>query len=287
MVPPDQTPPSCADQQAYFDCYSALLGAEAGLPPTRLADHGGRLADRPAWVFIAGYQAALRQCFPQLRGRSGWASYLVSEARDESGSATCLLRDDASGLRLHGTKNWIAASTHLSWLVVNATRESGSRADLLVSVSEAGVSVVPKPSGRFLPELAVGRAEFTEVVIEPSAVLTGEHTHAGLFGLIEARCLLIALTAHFAQLAPLDTPPAEALLLAEGLVTEELSSGASIRVLLDALSMLETWFDHWHDNGLADESPEIKTIRQRWSEDRRLLGMHRGLLEKKLAEQND
>ena len=107
-----------------------------------------------------------------------------------------------------------------------------------------------------------------------------------MFGLIEARCLLIALAAHFAQLAPLDAPPAEALLLAEGLVTAELSSGTSIGVLLDALSMLETWFDHWQDKGLASDLPEIRTIRQRWSEDRRLLGMHRGLLEKKLAEQS-
>ena len=44
-----------------------------------MAVQGGLLADRLAWVFVAGYQAALRRTFPD-QAYSGWAAFAVSEA---------------------------------------------------------------------------------------------------------------------------------------------------------------------------------------------------------------
>jgi hypothetical protein len=45
-----------------------------------MAVQGGLLADRLAWVFVAGYQAALRRTFPD-QAYSGWAASAVSEDR--------------------------------------------------------------------------------------------------------------------------------------------------------------------------------------------------------------
>ena len=43
-----------------------------------MAVHGGMLADRMAWVFVAGYQAALRRTFPD-QALPRWAALAVSE----------------------------------------------------------------------------------------------------------------------------------------------------------------------------------------------------------------
>lgn len=268
------------DQQQFFDLWNAADLQQ--LPPTSLAEQGGRLADRAAWVFVAAYQGAMRQCFPQLRELSGWASYLVSEARDESGTPTCTVEHDANGLLLNGHKNWVAAASHLQWLVVNASNAEGATSNLLVAADAGGVSLPAKPSGRFLPELAVGRAEFAAVALAPGAELLDATTRAPLFGLIEARCLLVALAAHFAEQAPAEQAPAEALLLAGGLVTTELGQRASIEVLLSAMQLLSDWLPTWLTSASATETPVGRDIRLRWADDVRLVSMHRPILEKRL-----
>ena len=48
--------------------------ALATLPPPAMAFHGGLLADRLPWVFVAGYQAVLHRVFPRLEelGAAYW-----------------------------------------------------------------------------------------------------------------------------------------------------------------------------------------------------------------------
>ncbi len=278
-------PRVCDSEQDYFGLWNEHLGSTrgegTGLGPTELAEVGGRLADRAAWVFIAGYQGALRQSFPALREYAGWASYVVSEARDESKAPTCHLVDTGSESYLQGTKNWVAASAHLRWLVVNAassTAGSESTVNLLVSADANGVALIEKPSGRFLPELIVGRAEFSKVALSTYSHLDETPNFASLFGLIEARCLLVALGAHFSQVAPTDAPPGQSLMLSSGLATAELASPASIDVLLEAMALLVDWFEGWHERGCPGESVAVESLRQRWSDDQRLLQMHRPLL---------
>lgn len=289
------TPNESSSEQAFYDLWSQQLDPRS-IAPTTLSERGGRLADRAAWVFVAGYQGALRQCFPDLRNHAGWASYLVSEARDDSKAPTCVL-EVADGSRpaaaeggavLNGTKNWAAASAHLSWLVVNATwadsgsQESSLTANVLVPVGASGAELIAKPSGRFLPELEVGKARFDAVEISGEHVLADEDTHAQLFGVIEARCLLVALAGHFAQLAPLAPEPEQALLLAGGLVTRELHQKASIDVLLQSMDLLVDWFERWLADADTAESAALQSIRNRWSDDQRLLQMHRPMLVKRL-----
>ena len=284
MSPLPAVPFVCDSEEDFAKLWNDHLGS--ALVPTEIAETGGRLADRAAWVFIAGYQGALRQCFPALREHAGWASYVVSEARDESKAATCLLVDTRSDSYLQGTKNWVAASAHLRWLVVNASLTSDSAAEtanVLVDTDTKGVALIEKPSGRFLPELIVGRAEFSKVALSTYSRLDEAPHFASHFGLIEARCLLVALAAHFSQLAPDDPEPEQALLLAAGLATAELATAASIDVLLDSMTLLVEWFESWHDKGGGAESDAVAQIRKRWSQDQRLLQMHRPMLEKRRA----
>ena len=274
--------------------YEALWRAQAfaDTPPGELAEQGARLADRAAWVFIAAYQGAMRQAFPALRqvalaGASPsagvWASYLVSEARDASKTPTCTLQAHERGWVLDGHKNWVAARPHLGWLVVNASLPEGGTANVLVDATAPGVELQEKPGGRFLPELEVGTATFAAVILPAEARLEDDATHAQLFGLIEARCLLVAMAAHFNELLPDAEAPAEALALAQGLVTPELGQAGSIRVLLAAMSLLGDWFDGWKDEEHPAESAELRTVRLRWAGDVRLVRMHQGVLEKRLA----
>lgn len=278
-----------ATEQAYYDLWSASdLDA---LSPTALAERGGRLADRAAWVFVGAYQGAMRQAFGQVRAHVGWASYLVSEARDETRAPTCTLEQHPDGWLLQGTKSWVAARPHLATLVINATLRSGKTANVLVPVATAGVALLEKPAGRFLPELAVGEARFDQVVLPASAMLTDADTNAALFGLIEARCLLVALAAHFSELAPTMEAPAQALLLAGGLTTSQLGQQGSLEVLLEAMTLLADWFTGWLEDG-PDSAIEIgssavlREVHARWADDRRLLEMHRPMLQKRLDAYN-
>lgn len=276
------SPAVCATQQDYFALWRANNLEQ--LAPTVLAEQGGRLADRAAWVFVGAYQGAMRQCFGQLRAYKGWASYLVSEARDESRQPTCTLERTATGLLLQGTKSWVAARSHLETVVVNATQDAGATANVLVPLATEGVALLEKPSGRFLPELAVGSAQFDAVRLPEDALLAEADTHAALFGMIEARCLLVALAGHFSAWAPGADAPREALMLASGLTTSELGQHGSIAILLEAMTLLVTWFEQWVAAGssVAGAPAGVNPVRERWQRDGRLLQMHRPLLEKRL-----
>jgi len=273
---------NCATQQSYFDLWSASDLDD--LAPTVLAERGGRLADRAAWVFVGAYQGAMRQCFRQLRVHKGWASYLVSEARDESRGPTCTLRKTSNGFVLQGTKSWVAASSHLATIMVNASLDSDTTVNVLVPVDTAGVALLEKPSGRFLPELAVGSAQFDAVQLPGAALLTDSETHAELFGLIEARCLLVALAGHFSAWAPQASAPRDALMLASGLTTAELGQSGSIAILLESLALLVEWVDQWvtHSGPVSGAPAGADLVRARWKKDTRLLQMHKPMLEKHL-----
>ena len=67
-----------ANEDAYKALWQRLVASQQDLG--LLAVQGGLLADRLAWVFVAGYQAALRRTFPD-QGFSGWAAFAVSEDR--------------------------------------------------------------------------------------------------------------------------------------------------------------------------------------------------------------
>ena len=125
---------------------------------------GGRIADRLAWVFIAGYQSACRATFPETAG-SGWVAFAVSE---DNASVDPLppvtLEAGDQGPVLRGSKTWIAAANSVEQLVVKSDRGAASRY-WLVERAAPGLSLESRDAPGFLQELSQGRAHFAEVPI--------------------------------------------------------------------------------------------------------------------------
>ena len=62
------------DEMSFHAAWVSVCADERGQmlsDPVELALTGGALADRLAWVFVSGYQAAVRQCFPELVPATG------------------------------------------------------------------------------------------------------------------------------------------------------------------------------------------------------------------------
>ena len=137
---------------------------------TALALTGGALADRLAWVFVSGYQAAVRRCFPELVTGSGWTCLAAAEGR---GGPSCLLTPEGDGYRLSGEKSWVAGAGVLDSLVVSVADVESQGGLWFVGVRAGAPGVVlelPREPG-FLAEMTQGVARFDGVRIERQALL--------------------------------------------------------------------------------------------------------------------
>lgn len=153
---PDEGGFYSAWQQVCTDADGQLLADEAAL-----ALAGGGLADRLAWVFVSGYQAAVRRCFPELVTGSGWTCLAAAEDR---GGPGCTLVPSGDGLLLSGEKSWIAGAGNLESLVVSVGA-GASRRFAGVGAADAGVSIeLPRKPG-FLGEMTQGVARFAAVPV--------------------------------------------------------------------------------------------------------------------------
>ncbi len=164
----------------------------AGLQdPLEMAVAGGFCADRLAWVFVAGYQAAIRRTFPRT-SFSGWAAFAVSE-KDTHLQPGVDWQQHQDTLLLSGHKTWIAASRSVSDLVIKAGR--GERARYcLVAEGQSGVTLTHKDSPGMLPDLSQGEATLHEVVVSPAQQLPTEHVAA--FSGFEALYIYSAFLAY-------------------------------------------------------------------------------------------
>ncbi len=137
----------------------------AKLPLIQMAAVGGALADRFAWIFAAGYQGAVRHCFPALEF-SGWAAFAVSEDnRDQDalpGVAWANSAEFEEGVVVNGTKTWIAASAIASDLVFSAGK-GGDRRFFRIARDHPGLVIETRAPGRVLPDLSQGSAHFYDV----------------------------------------------------------------------------------------------------------------------------
>lgn len=126
---------------------------------------GGLQADRLAWVFIAGYQAAIRRCFdlPERDQLSQWLTFAVSEdGKPENPLPGVTWVQNDESLILNGYKTWIAASDHVSALIVKAGRGEQARY-CLVDRDAPGLEITSKAKPSFLPDLSQGKACFKDV----------------------------------------------------------------------------------------------------------------------------
>ncbi len=185
------TDSACPDEDSFQTAWrEACLDGNGQVlaDPGELALAGGALADRLAWVFVSGYQAAVRQCFEALVAGSGWTCLAAAEGREGPG---CTLTADGAGFLLNGEKSWIAGAASLESLVVSVGEgEQGCFAG--VAADAPGVSIdLPRTPG-FLGEMSQGVARFTGT---PVVRVLREPVRARAFRGAEPLYVMLALNA--------------------------------------------------------------------------------------------
>ena len=101
-----------------------------------MAVQGGLVADRLAWVFVAGYQAALRRTFP-AEVLHGWGAFAVSEDRRGDPPLPGVdYQQTKDEFVISGHKTWVAAVSCVEHLIIKAGR--GARALLQFTSANAG-----------------------------------------------------------------------------------------------------------------------------------------------------
>lgn len=155
--------------------------------PLNLALRGGASADRLAWVFMSGYQAALARCFPEYC-QDGWSCFAAAEPREGPG---CELTEAEQGYRLNGQKSWIAGAAHVDRLVVAL---DGASRFVCLERDREGLAITLPRTPSFLAELSQGAAEFSDVRVDAEEVLT-DPGRARLFRGAEPVFVLVALNA--------------------------------------------------------------------------------------------
>lgn len=171
-------------------------------PPALAALTGGALADRPAWVFVAGYQAAIRAVFTEVES-DGWLAFAVSEDRDNPQLHPPVVASAAEAeWLLTGTKTWVAQAAHVSELLVTARLRD--RTELFrVSADMKGLQISQRPQPTFLAAMSQGIATFEQT---PAARLNAPDRRAE-FATAEALAMMIAACGY---LAAVTAPNSEA-----------------------------------------------------------------------------
>ncbi len=150
--------------------------------PAALAVAGGFAADRVAWAFASGYQAALRALLPDLP-HDTLAAFCVTEAagnRPRDIRTTIVAQPDGT-MRIDGAKRWTTlgpASTLL--LIVGAlpTLEGAGERPVLrvarVPVPSPGLVLQPMPPTRFVPEVPHAQVMLQDLRVGADALLPAD-----------------------------------------------------------------------------------------------------------------
>lgn len=182
-------PAAAADWHEAGDWWRACQASQQQwLRPIEQSIVNGFAADRMAWVFAGGYQAALRSLFPVTNSDIP-ASFCVTESGgSDPAQFTSRVRVVGSEVELTGAKSWIASGPDATRLFVLARLETDTLADqpaparpplrvVAVDSRSSGVTMTAIASPRLLPELPQSRARFDAVRL-PLAALLGGDAHA-------------------------------------------------------------------------------------------------------------
>ena len=111
---------TCASEAEYLALWKASLATQEPLDLLAMAITGGLLADRMAWVFVGGYQSAIRHTFMH-EAFSGWGAFAVSEDRKgQPPLPGVTLHNSAQGDVVSGYKTWVACSDSVEHVVIKA-----------------------------------------------------------------------------------------------------------------------------------------------------------------------
>ncbi len=211
---PPETASSEGAYRRLWERYAAPLD-----DPFAQALAAGAVADRFAWIFIAGYQAALRRVFGRL---DGWSAFAVTEDRSaEQPLPGVTWKEAAAGYRIDGCKTWVAACQHIDSLVIKAGRGADARY-FLVPAQIAGLGIEAKRAPRMLPDLSQGVAHFDAVVLPATALQ--DAAAVAQFGASEVLFIYTAFLASSWHRVPTERSAIEALLA----LATPLATGAAV-----------------------------------------------------------
>jgi len=170
-----------------------------------LAVAAGFAADRVAWAFAGGYQAALRALFPELP-HDTLAALCVTEAegnRPRHIRTTIVPQGDGS-LRIDGAKRWTTLGPASSLLLIvgalPASAEAGKPTLRVARVpaSTPGLVLQPMPATRFVPEVPHAQMQLTDVRVGADALLPhdGYDAYVKPFRTIEDAYVTLAVLAY-------------------------------------------------------------------------------------------
>jgi acyl-CoA dehydrogenase len=150
--------------------------------PVDRALAGGFAADRPAWAFAAGYQAALQCLMPTLDNTRIAAICITEKGGPHPARIQCRLTPDRSvggRWRLDGSKVFVSGAEGAEILFVAATTgktHGGRNVMRMVTVptDSDGVTVTALPSLGMVPEMPHGKVRLEAVCVADAALWPGD-----------------------------------------------------------------------------------------------------------------
>lgn len=245
---------------------------------------GGFNADRVAWAFCAGYQAALRALVPALPMKA-LAALCATEAEGNRPRAIRTTITPGAGdgtLVVNGEKRWTTLGDHCAILLVVA-REHDSPEDrprlrvARIASGDPGVRIVAKSPADFIPEIAHATVRFDDVALDSSMLLAGDGYERYLkpFRTIEDIHVHAALLAYLVREARRLGWPTSwveqclVVLHALGSMANPLAPATHV-VLAGAIERCRTLSDEatclW---SASNDAPAF----ERWQRDKRVLGV--------------
>ena len=253
---------STPDEAAWYKAWHGQ-GLDT-LPPVLQALQGGMSADCLPWVFIAGYQAAIRYVFGDVPSQ-GWAAYAATEDKtDPAAYPGTRLTASGAGFALDGCKSWVAQLRLMDHLLekLNETEQC-----ILIHTQISGVHLSHRDAPGFLAAMSQGFARFEAAEVAPGNVYGIDQMRQ--FGRREPRFVMLAGAGYLlAQLKGADKALEQALIalvLALATVCESAeivpkTLAALDRALQDAIAAFAKAVDY--------------TALPAWDADHRLLSMY-------------
>ena len=263
----------CATETEYFAVWKKCLATEGLLDLLAMAVIGGLLADRMVWVFVGGYQSAIRRTF-MSEAFNGWGAFAVSE--DRKGQPLLpgvILHSSAEGDLVSGYKTWVACSDSVEYVVIKAG--SGAAADYFnIHRSSPGLIVsskhaVVKP-GTFLAEMSQGIVHLQDVAVHQAL----DDSEVVRFGIRETLYIYCAFCAHAGQFYANQVDPEACAGLIHRLA-ELLETLPTDQVGLDELKAVDAAVQ----NLLGQISPDADD--SNWFKDRQLIAMYSSGIQKR------
>lgn len=255
-----------ATQVADEQTFSALWSDQLAHLPTlaEQAVRGGLLADRMAWVFLAGYQSALRHTFSELPTH-GLAAFAVSEDRKGQPPLPGVTAVETDGtVQVSGYKTWVACSATLAHLVIKSDR-GPQAAYYCIARESAGLTLTNKYGG-FLPEMSQGVAQLENTPV-PNPL---DAQQVGYFGIRETLYIYMAFCAWVGKHAS-SAAECQELITRLGLLVQTPPADESALAELRAV-----------DDGVQALLASVpSTATANWQQDQRLISMYSPGLQKR------